>query len=56
MSPIATVESVSILLYITMEIEHEWIVTVVMMYSKMTWCMVLGAFSAGMYECICHRA
>ena len=28
---------------------HEWIVTVVVaMYSKMTWCMVVGAFSVGM--------
>ena len=34
MSPIATVESVSILLHITMDIGHEWIVTAVMMYSK----------------------
>ena len=56
MSPIATVESVSILLYITMEIGNEWIVTVVVLYSKMTWCMVVGAFSVGMYVCTCNRA
>ena len=57
MSPIASVESVSILLHITMEIGREWIVTAVMMYSKMTWCMVVGAFSVGMFVCMyCNRA